>query len=151
VFAGTDSESSFPGTKDEAGAFILDGNQRGPHYQLHFSGTNTLCSTDQTGILASSDKGRTWKPIRHDFGPQKVRCLFCREGIVYAGTDTDGVLHPGTVEKAGPASIGGSPAALKYSPCRLPRAGCSQPCIVKASIGGMTGNRAGSRRAACHH
>jgi photosystem II stability/assembly factor-like uncharacterized protein len=101
VFAGTDSGIFISGDEGRSwGPSSGMATNAGRITSFTSLGQTLFAGTDQTGILASLDSGRTWKLIRHDFGPQKVRCLFCREGIVYAGTDTDGVLASGDSGKS---------------------------------------------------
>ena len=56
-------------------------------------GEKVFAATDGSGLVVSSDKGRTWFPV-DGFHPQKVRSILCLNDTLYAGTDQDRVLAP---------------------------------------------------------
>jgi photosystem II stability/assembly factor-like uncharacterized protein len=54
-------------------------------------GRKVFAGTDRSGLIVSSDNGRTWSRV-DGFHPQKVRTILCLNETIYAGTDQDGVF-----------------------------------------------------------
>lgn len=92
LLAGTDS-GIFHMTDEARGWQLASGPAAVSARTLCFAtlGQTVFAGTDGSGVLASSDHGRSW--VRQlAFPSPKVRCLLARDGLLYAGTDAEGVF-----------------------------------------------------------
>ena len=93
LFAGTDA-GIFLST-DEARTWHPS---RGTHPEMGriasftVSGQSVFAGSDRAGVLRLSSGSETSWVASPTFPGGRVRCLFAREGVLYAGTDTTGVL-----------------------------------------------------------
>jgi hypothetical protein len=94
VFAGTDSGlfvsrdagrswAAVPGTAKDLGRVVGFASLA----QTLFAGTRG------SGVFASTDEGKTWKPVNEGLADRSVRSLLSWRRTLYAGTDTAGVFR----------------------------------------------------------
>jgi photosystem II stability/assembly factor-like uncharacterized protein len=92
LLAGTDSGVYFSADEGQSWSASV-GAPKSVARILNFGkiGAKVFAGTDGSGLIVSSDDGRTWSLV-DGFRPKKLRTILCLNETIYAGTDQDGVF-----------------------------------------------------------